>query len=38
LTQPIYSEAMAMGLGDQDNRVGFRSVEKIIVKPPKSGT
>jgi len=38
LTQPIYSEAMAMGLGDQDTASVFEVLKKTIVKPPKSGT
>jgi putative dehydrogenase len=38
LTQPIYSEAMAMGLGDQDTASVFEVLKKSIVKPPKSGT
>jgi putative dehydrogenase len=36
LTQPIYSEAMAMGLGDQDTASVFEVLKKTIVKPPKS--
>jgi L-threonate 2-dehydrogenase len=38
LTQPIYSEAMAMGLGDQDTASVFEVLKKTIVKPPKSAT
>jgi 3-hydroxyisobutyrate dehydrogenase/glyoxylate/succinic semialdehyde reductase len=38
LTQPIYSEAMAMGLGDQDTASVFEVLKKTLVKPPKSGT
>jgi putative dehydrogenase len=38
LTQPIYSEAMAMGLGDQDTASVFEVLKKAIVKPQKSGT
>jgi 3-hydroxyisobutyrate dehydrogenase/glyoxylate/succinic semialdehyde reductase len=38
LTQPIYSEAMAMGFGDQDTASVFEVLKKTIVKPPKSGT
>jgi L-threonate 2-dehydrogenase len=38
LTQPIYSEAMAMGLGDQDTASVFEVLKKTIIKPPKSGT
>ena len=36
LTQPIYSEAMAMGLGDQDTASVFEVLKKTIVKPPKT--
>ena len=36
LTQPIYSEAMAMGLGDQDTASVFEVLKRAIVKPPKS--
>ena len=36
LTQPIYSEAMAMGLGDQDTASVFEVLKKTIIKPPKS--
>ena len=36
LTQPIYGEAMAMGLGDQDTASVFEVLKKTIVKPPKS--
>jgi L-threonate 2-dehydrogenase len=38
LTQPVYSAAMAMGLGDQDTASVFEVLKKTIVKPPKSGT
>jgi putative dehydrogenase len=37
LTQPVYSAAMAMGLGDQDTASVFEVLKKSIVKPPKSG-
>ncbi len=37
LTQPVYSEAMAMGLGDQDTASVFEVLKKTIIKPPKSG-
>ena len=37
LTQPVYTEAMAMGLGDQDTAAVFEVLKKAIVKPPKSG-
>jgi 3-hydroxyisobutyrate dehydrogenase/glyoxylate/succinic semialdehyde reductase len=36
LTQPIYTEAMAMGLGDQDTAAVFEVLKKTIVTPPKS--
>jgi 3-hydroxyisobutyrate dehydrogenase/glyoxylate/succinic semialdehyde reductase len=38
LTQPIYSEAMAMGLGEKDTASVFEVLKKTIVKPPKSAT
>ena len=38
LTQPIYSEAMAMGLGDQDTAAVFEVLKKTIVGEPKSGS
>ena len=34
LTQPIYSEAMAMGLGDQDTAAVFEVLKKTIVSDP----
>jgi putative dehydrogenase len=37
LTQPVYAEAMAMGLGDQDTAAVFEVLKKTIVTPPKSG-
>jgi putative dehydrogenase len=37
LTQPVYTEAMAMGLGDQDTAAVFEVLKKTIVSPPKSG-
>jgi 3-hydroxyisobutyrate dehydrogenase/glyoxylate/succinic semialdehyde reductase len=36
LTQPVYTEAMAMGLGDQDTAAVFEVLKKSIVKTPKS--
>jgi 3-hydroxyisobutyrate dehydrogenase/glyoxylate/succinic semialdehyde reductase len=36
LTQPIYTEAMAMGLGDQDTAAVFEVLKKTIVTPSKS--
>jgi len=37
-TQPIYTEAMAMGLGDQDTAAVFEVLKKTIVADPKSGS
>jgi len=37
LTQPVYSEAMAMGLGDQDTASVFEVLKKTILKTPKTG-
>ena len=37
LTQPVYAEALAMGLGDQDTAAVFEVLKKTIVKPPNSG-
>jgi 3-hydroxyisobutyrate dehydrogenase/glyoxylate/succinic semialdehyde reductase len=36
LTQPVYAEAMAMGLGDQDTAAVFEVLQRTIVVPPKS--
>jgi L-threonate 2-dehydrogenase len=36
LTQPIYTEAMAMGLGDQDTASVFEVLNKTILKAPKT--
>jgi putative dehydrogenase len=36
LTQPVYTEAMAMGLGDQDTASVFEVLKKSIIKAPKS--
>jgi 3-hydroxyisobutyrate dehydrogenase/glyoxylate/succinic semialdehyde reductase len=36
-TQPVYTEAMAMGLGDQDTAAVFEVLKKTIVAPSKSG-
>lgn len=36
LTQPVYTEAMAMGLGDQDTASVFEVLKNSIVKAPKS--
>jgi L-threonate 2-dehydrogenase len=37
LTQPIYTDAMAMGLGDQDTASVFEVLKKTIITEPKSG-
>jgi 3-hydroxyisobutyrate dehydrogenase/glyoxylate/succinic semialdehyde reductase len=37
LTQPVYSEAMAMGLGNQDTAAVFEVLKKTIVTAAKSG-
>jgi putative dehydrogenase len=36
LTQPVYTEAMAMGLGDQDTAAVFEVLKKSIITAPKS--
>jgi putative dehydrogenase len=36
LTQPVYAEAMAMGLGDQDTAAVFEVLKKTIVATPRS--
>ena len=38
LTQPVYTEAMAMGLGDQDTASVFEVLKKTIITAPKTGT
>jgi L-threonate 2-dehydrogenase len=35
LTQPVYTEAMAMGLGDQDTAAVFEVLKKTIITEPK---
>ena len=35
LTQPVYTEAMAMGLGDQDTASVFEVLKKTNVTTPK---
>ena len=35
LTQPVYAEAMAMGLGEQDTAAVFEVLKKTIVRDPK---
>jgi len=37
LTQPVYAQAMAMGLGDQDTAAVFEVLKKTIITDPKSG-
>jgi len=37
LTQSVYTEAMAMGLGDQDTASVFEVLKKTIVMEPKAG-
>jgi 3-hydroxyisobutyrate dehydrogenase-like beta-hydroxyacid dehydrogenase len=37
LTQPVYTEAMAMGLGDQDTAAVFEVLKKTIITTPKEG-
>ena len=37
LTQPVYTDAMAMGLGDQDTASVFEVLKKTIITAPKSG-
>ncbi|HET7493330.1 MAG TPA: NAD(P)-dependent oxidoreductase [Bradyrhizobium sp.] len=38
LTQPVYTEAMAMGLGDQDTAAVFEVLKKNIVTTPNGGS
>ncbi|QWG17183.1 NAD(P)-dependent oxidoreductase [Bradyrhizobium sediminis] len=37
LTQPVYAQALAMGLGDQDTASVFEVLKKTIVTDPKAG-
>jgi L-threonate 2-dehydrogenase len=37
LTQPVYTQAMTMGLGDQDTASVFEVLKKTIVTAPKGG-
>ena len=37
LTQPVYTQAMAMGLGDQDTAAVFEVLKKTLPTAPKSG-
>jgi L-threonate 2-dehydrogenase len=36
LTQPVYTQAMAMGLGDQDTAAVFEVLKKTIITDPRS--
>jgi putative dehydrogenase len=36
LTQPVYTEAMAMGLGDQDTAAVFEVLKQTITKPERA--
>ena len=38
LTQPVYTEAMAMGLGDHDTAAVFEVLKKTIITEPKPAT
>jgi L-threonate 2-dehydrogenase len=38
LTQPVYADAMAMGLGDQDTAAVFEVLKKQIITAPDTGT
>jgi 3-hydroxyisobutyrate dehydrogenase and related beta-hydroxyacid dehydrogenases len=38
LTQPVYTEAMAMGLGDQDTAAVFEVLKKAIITDSKSAS
>jgi len=38
LTEPVYSEAMTMGLGDQDTAAVFEVLKKNIITARKAGT
>ena len=37
LTQPVYTQAMAMGLGDQDTAAVFEVLKRTILTAPKKG-
>ena len=37
LTQPVYAEAMAMGLGDQDTAAVFEVLKRAIITAPEPG-
>ena len=36
LTQPVYAEAMKMGLGDQDTAAVFEVLKRTLITDPKS--
>jgi putative dehydrogenase len=38
LTQPVYAQALAMGLGEQDTAAVFEVLKKTIIRAPKPGT
>jgi len=38
LTQPVYTQAMAMGLGDQDTAAVFEVLKKTLITGPKTGS
>src|SRR6202047_1927663 len=38
LTQPVYAEALAMGLGDQDTAAVFEVLKKTIIAKAKTGS
>jgi 3-hydroxyisobutyrate dehydrogenase-like beta-hydroxyacid dehydrogenase len=38
LTQPVYTQAMAMGLGDEDTAAVFEVLKKTIITARKTGT
>jgi 3-hydroxyisobutyrate dehydrogenase-like beta-hydroxyacid dehydrogenase len=37
LTQPVYTQAMTMGLGDQDTASVFEVLKKTLPTTPKGG-
>jgi 3-hydroxyisobutyrate dehydrogenase-like beta-hydroxyacid dehydrogenase len=37
LTQPVYSQALSMGLGDQDTASVFEVLKKTLPTTPKKG-
>jgi 3-hydroxyisobutyrate dehydrogenase-like beta-hydroxyacid dehydrogenase len=38
LTQPVYAQALAMGLGDQDTAAVFEVLKKNVITAPKKGS